>query len=87
MVLPRILPRVFAGEFKTIVNLYRARGAMWMIWYLLNHISTNGATFTQLKEAYELVIGRSISKGTISNILRRMILGLSWAGLLPARET
>jgi len=73
LVLPRILQKAFAKEYTAIVDLYKRRGAMWMIWYLLSRIFTNGATFTQLKEAYDLVAGKTVSKGTVSNILRRMI--------------
>lgn len=73
LVLPHGVPRAFAREYKRVVNLYRTKGAMWAVWYMLSHVFTNGASFTQLKEAYEAVAGRKVSKGTVGNILSRMI--------------
>jgi predicted transcriptional regulator len=53
-------------------KLHRKLGAQAVVWYLLASIFTDGARFSQLKEAYELIRGKQVRKATIAVILRRM---------------
>lgn len=73
LVLDRGLPRDFAKHYSKLRELYVEYGAMATIWHLLKHVFPNGATFTQLKQAYQLVAGRKVSNGTVGNTLKRML--------------
>lgn len=73
LVLSRGLPKGFVKHYSKLRELYVEYGAMVAIWYLLKHVFPSGAAFTQLKQAYQLVVGRSVSNGTVGNLLKRML--------------
>ena len=72
VILDKKVPRVFVKHYSGLIKLYRRYGAQAVIWYLLSYVFTKGATFNQLKTAYELVTQRRVSNGTIGSILKRM---------------
>ncbi|MEL9908250.1 MAG: hypothetical protein QXJ03_02945 [Desulfurococcus sp.] len=72
LVLPRSTPKALEKRYLKLRELYRELGAQAVMWCLLAKIFTNGATFSQLKEAYELIREKPVRKATIAVILRRM---------------
>ena len=72
IVLDSRVPKVFAKHHSKLIELYRRYGAQATIWYLLSHVFTEDATFSQLKASYELVVQKRVSNGTIGSILERM---------------
>jgi hypothetical protein len=70
--LRRGLPKTLAKHYQKLKTMYRTYGAQATIWYILTHIFKDGATFTQIKNAYEIIVGETVSNGTIGNILGRM---------------
>jgi len=73
IILDRRIPKAVAGRLDKLRELYRKYGAQVTVWYLLSQIFTEGATFGQLKSAYESIVGRKVSNGTMGNILERML--------------
>ena len=73
IVLRRGLPKTIARHYKRLKTLYLTHGAQALVWYILAHIFRNGATFTQIKHVYEVVVKAPVSNGTIGSILRRML--------------
>jgi len=72
LVLPRSTPKVLVKHYSRLRKLYRELGAQAVVWYLLAKIFSNGARFSHLKEAYELIRRKPVKKATIAVILRRM---------------
>ncbi len=73
LILPRNLPRSIAGHYSRLRRIFRELGAQGVLWYLIAKVYTKGASFTELKKAYELVRGSPVSKANLAVILRRMI--------------
>jgi len=73
LILDRRIPQTVASRLDRLRELYRKYGAQVAVWYLLSHIFTEGAAFGQLKSAYELIVGRRVSNGTMGNIPERML--------------
>ncbi|OWJ54735.1 hypothetical protein Pdsh_03125 [Pyrodictium delaneyi] len=72
IVLRRGLPKTLAKHYQKLKTMYRTYGAQAAVWYILTHVFKDGATFTQIKNAYEIIVGETVSNGTIGNILGRM---------------
>jgi len=72
LILPR---RMTVSDYIKIKRIYQYEklGAQGVIWYLIAKVFTKGASFMELKRAYELVCECSVKKATIANILKRMI--------------
>ena len=71
-----ILPRgLTAHHYSRLRRIYyhERLGAQAILWYLITKVYRNGASFTELKKAYELIRGGPVKKSTIAVILRRMI--------------
>uniref|UniRef100_A0A7J2T9Q9 Uncharacterized protein n=1 Tax=Ignisphaera aggregans TaxID=334771 RepID=A0A7J2T9Q9_9CREN len=73
LVLGRGLSRDFAKHYSKLCELYAEYEAMATIWHLLKHVLPSGATFTQLKQAYQLFVGKKVSIGIIGNTPKRML--------------
>ncbi len=65
--------KILANHYNHLATIFNNYGSNGLIWYILKHIYPKGAAFKQIKSIYEQIVGRDISKGTIGNILRRMI--------------
>ncbi len=73
LILPWNLPRSTARHYRMLRRMYKETGAQGVLWYLVAKVYKDGANFTELKKAYELVRGGAVRKATIANILKRMI--------------
>ncbi len=73
IVLRRGVLKTLTKHYQKLKTLYSSYGAQALVWYILTYIFRNGATFTQIKHVYELVVKAPISNGTIGNTLRRMM--------------
>ncbi|MEB3788953.1 MAG: hypothetical protein GSR72_03570 [Desulfurococcales archaeon] len=73
LILPKNLPRNIARHYSRLRRIFRELGAQGVLWYLIAKVYTKGASFTELKKAYELVRGSPVRKAALAVILRRMI--------------
>ena len=73
LILPKNLPRNIARHYSRLRRIFRELGAQGVVWYLIAKVYIKGASFTELKKAYELVRGSLVRKATLAVILRRMI--------------
>jgi len=73
LILSRNLPRSIARHYTELRRIYRELGAQGVLWYLIAKVYKSGASFTELKNAYELIRGRPVRTSTLAVILRRMI--------------
>jgi hypothetical protein len=73
IILRKDIPKTLANHYNRLVAIFNKYGSNGLVWYILKHIYPKGATFTQIKSIYEQIVGKDICKGTIGNILQRMI--------------
>jgi len=71
LILPRELTLRHYVEARRIYH-YEELGAQGVLWYLVARVHGNGASFTELKRAYELVRGGPVRNATIAKILKCM---------------
>jgi len=57
------------------------RGVQVALWTALRLLYPKGAAFSTIKALYELLMGRGVSKGTVGNTLKSMVM----KGLLERR--
>jgi len=69
---PKDLSKNVAKHYTRLRRIYKEHGAQGVLWYLVTKVYTNGASFTELKKAYELVRGSQVRNSTVAVILRRM---------------
>jgi len=70
-----VLPRKLSiTDYARLRRIYKeGLGAQGVLWYLVSKVYKEGASFTELKRAYELVRRGPVRKATIASILKRMI--------------
>ena len=73
IVLRKGVPKTLANHYNRLIVIFNKYGSNGLVWYILKHIYPEGASFTRIKSIYEQIVGKDISKGTIGNILQRMI--------------
>ncbi len=73
IVLKKDIPKILANHYNRLATIFNKYGSNGLVWYVLKYIYPKGATFKQIKSIYEQIVGKDVSKGTIGNILRRMI--------------
>ena len=73
VIMPENLPRKAAGRVANLRKLYTRYGIQVALWAALKQLYPGGASFTALRNLYELLTGRRVSKGTVGNTLRTML--------------
>jgi len=73
LILPKNLNMSVAKHYFRLRRIYKELGAQGVLWYLVAKVCTNGASFTELKKAYELVRGSQVRNSSVAVVLKRMI--------------
>ena len=73
VVLPRELPLETAKRVKVLRKVYSKYGIQATLWFALRKLYPEGTSFARIKALYELITGRTVSKGTVGNTLSRML--------------
>ncbi len=73
IILREDVPRAVAEHYNQLKAVFSSYGSNGLIWYILKHVYPEGASFKQVKSIYEQVLGKNVGKGTVENILKRMI--------------
>lgn len=66
-------PEITSHNYLRLSRILYKWGAQGVIWYLIAKIYYNGARFSQLKQAYELIRGKRVKNGTIAKTLKRIV--------------
>jgi hypothetical protein len=74
VILPRNLPRTTARHVARLIRVYEKYGVQIALWATLRALYSKGARFSTVKTLYELLTGRRVSKGTVGNTLKTMVL-------------
>ena len=82
VILPRNIPKSSARDVASIREVYGKFGIQIALWTALRLLYPHGAVFAIIKSLYEMITGRTISKGTVGNTLKTMVA----KGLLEHRN-
>ena len=72
LILPKGIPRSLARHYRRLRSIYEELGAQGVLWYLIEKVFRGGASFTQLKNAYELIRGDPVKNPTVVVTLKRL---------------
>jgi hypothetical protein len=73
VILPKNLPRTAAKHVARLRRVYEKHGIQIALWAALKTLYPEGASFSTLWALYQLLTGRSVSKGTVGNTLTVMV--------------
>jgi len=73
IVLPRDIPKNSARYIAHARSIYEKLGIQVALWTILKLLYPHGASFTIIKSLYEIITGRTVSKGTVGNTLKTMV--------------
>jgi len=73
VIVPKHMSKKVAEHVTRLRKVYENYGIQVALWSALRVLYPRGASFSDIKSLYELVTSRSVSKGTVGNMLKTMV--------------